>query len=309
MSESSTLLISQIRTDGGTQSRAELNNAVIEEYAEAMRAGITFPPLTVFYDGAEYWLADGFHRIAAAGGAELDRVAVEIRQGTREDAQWHSYGANQEHGLRRSNADKQRAAQAALKHPNSGALSDREISRHIGVSPSFVSQWRQKLSVHGGQIDPPKKRTVSRAGVTYQQNVANIGLKSTSRRPQSHQKVNEGDGAPTPGTEAGSPAITVCPSTGEADRPKPRTYVPDRQSAPDIEPMSMPPEDESAIEGIAGAVEMIVASKRIKRVRLTANERRYIAADKAGLQIMRDARNALDEEIRIAESESFAEVA
>lgn len=182
MSESPTLLISQIRTDGATQSRAELNNAVIEEYAEAMRAGITFPPLAVFYDGSEYWLADGFHRIAAAGGAELDRVAVEIRQGTREDAQWHSYGANQEHGLRRSNADKQRAARAALEHSNGKALGDREISRHIGVSPSFVSHWRKELSVQVGQIGQAPKRTVTRAGSTFQQNVTNIGSNPPPRR-------------------------------------------------------------------------------------------------------------------------------
>lgn len=58
-----TLRLNQISRDGGTQSRAEINYSVIEEYAEAFREGVTFPPVTVYYDGEFHWLADGFHRV------------------------------------------------------------------------------------------------------------------------------------------------------------------------------------------------------------------------------------------------------
>lgn len=38
------LRIADIRTDGGTQPRAELSWYVVDEYQEAMQNGATFPP-------------------------------------------------------------------------------------------------------------------------------------------------------------------------------------------------------------------------------------------------------------------------
>ena len=72
-----------------------------------MSEGATFPAVLVFYDGQDYWLADGFHRIHAAHKAELTQIAVEVRQGSRREAVLYSVGANANHGLRRTNADKQ----------------------------------------------------------------------------------------------------------------------------------------------------------------------------------------------------------
>ena len=66
-----------IRLDGGTQPRAKIDQAVCDEYAERMKAGEKFPPIDVFFDGEDYWLADGFHRISAyvmAVPGEANRV-------------------------------------------------------------------------------------------------------------------------------------------------------------------------------------------------------------------------------------------
>jgi hypothetical protein len=41
----------QIRTDGGTQMRAGVNEATAEEYADELRQGAVFPPVIVFHDG------------------------------------------------------------------------------------------------------------------------------------------------------------------------------------------------------------------------------------------------------------------
>jgi hypothetical protein len=57
--------ILNIRIDGGTQPRQEINYEVVKDYAELMREGVAFPPVTVFFDGVDYWLADGFHRYHA----------------------------------------------------------------------------------------------------------------------------------------------------------------------------------------------------------------------------------------------------
>jgi hypothetical protein len=53
--------IELIRLDGGTQIRDfKTQQTKIAEYATAMSEGSEFPPMTVFWDGQNYWLADGF---------------------------------------------------------------------------------------------------------------------------------------------------------------------------------------------------------------------------------------------------------
>ena len=168
------LRIDDIKTDGGTQPRACLDFKAVDDYMDDMEAGVKFPPVTVFYDGESYWLADGFHRVKAAYAANFDSIDCDVRQGTLEDAQWFSFSANQTNGLRRTNDDKQRAVKAALQHPRSQSLSDSEIARHCGVSVPTVSAWREKMgaSLKSLKIDT---RTVTRNGKTYQQRTGRIG--------------------------------------------------------------------------------------------------------------------------------------
>jgi len=163
------LPIDRIRTDGGTQPREAVDRCVVDDYASAMKRGDQFPPVVVFHDGADYWLADGFIRRDAIQWRGLKEIDCEIRQGTLEDAQWYSYSANQAHGLRRTTEDKQRAVKAALAHPKGAGMSDRDIARHVGVGHSMVSELRAELtpSVRIGQIETPTV-TVKRKGKTYQ---------------------------------------------------------------------------------------------------------------------------------------------
>ncbi|MGI8406505.1 MAG: streptomycin biosynthesis regulator, partial [Thermomicrobiales bacterium] len=58
-----------------------MNADIVADYADAMRSGATFPPITVFHDGQTHWLADGFHRVAAAEQAGIITIAADIRQG------------------------------------------------------------------------------------------------------------------------------------------------------------------------------------------------------------------------------------
>jgi hypothetical protein len=110
----SMMRITQIRIDGGTQPRLFLNEAIIDEYAEDMTDGVKFPPVTLFYDGDEYWLADGFRRVVAAAQIDLLEIDADIRQGTQQDAVLHSVGANAAHGARRTNDDKRLAVKTLL---------------------------------------------------------------------------------------------------------------------------------------------------------------------------------------------------
>ena len=111
------LELSNIKIDGGTQSRAELNQDVVAEYAEAYKAGAQMPPIVVFFDGNSYWLGDGFHRYFGAKAAGMETIYEERIPGTQRDAVLYSLNANAKHGLRRSNADKRKAVETMLNDP------------------------------------------------------------------------------------------------------------------------------------------------------------------------------------------------
>ncbi len=81
-----TLPLSAIKIDGGTQTRAGLNEEDIADYAEKMRAGANFPRVIVYHDGKVYWMADGFHRYWAAQRAGLTQIAATVKRGGQREA-------------------------------------------------------------------------------------------------------------------------------------------------------------------------------------------------------------------------------
>jgi hypothetical protein len=171
------IILSQIRLDGGTQSRAQMDETTIAEYATAWAEFAEFPPVTVFYDGQYYWLADGYHRYhsrlrqARSIGTDASNAYIEadVRQGTQRDAVLFSVGANATHGLRRTTADKRRAIETLLRDPEWTRWSDREIARRVGVDNKTVAAVRQSLAEEIPQIT---ERTVQRNGTTYTMKVA-----------------------------------------------------------------------------------------------------------------------------------------
>ncbi len=144
-SKSLTPKLSDLRLDGGTQPRIELNPEVIAEYVELLCNGITFPPITVYFDGVNYWLADGFHRYWAAWEAKVE-LEINVINGTQRDAILHSVGANATHGLRRSNQDKRKAVVTLLQDEEWSQWSDRAIARQCQVSDRLVNKIRKQLS-------------------------------------------------------------------------------------------------------------------------------------------------------------------
>lgn len=169
------LRINKLRLDGGTQPRAVVDYATTEEYADAMQDGAQFPPVIVFYDGSEYWLADGFHRVHASMIAGFEEVFADVRQGTRRDAVLYSVGANAVHGMRRTNADKRRAVQTLLEDVEWAKWSDREIARRCAVSDRLVNSIRPTASANNSQMET---RLVERNGTVYEQRTENIGRRA-----------------------------------------------------------------------------------------------------------------------------------
>jgi protein gp37 len=152
-----------------------------------MDDGAAFPPVTVFSDGHDYWLADGFHRIKAAERIGKETIEAEIQQGGRREAILHSVGVNATHGLRRTNDDKRRAVMTLL-NDTEGYIgedgkrhywykwSDREIARRCAVHNSFVSRLRASLSTS----DSEPRTYTTKHGTTATMDTSAIGRKSNS---------------------------------------------------------------------------------------------------------------------------------
>ncbi|PZD70562.1 hypothetical protein C1752_10569 [Acaryochloris thomasi RCC1774] len=173
--------IQKIRRDGGTQPRARLDEGTVHSYAESISDGDEFPPITLFYDGESYWLADGFHRVQAHIEACKETIAAEVRSGTRRDAVLYCVGANATHGLRRSNADKRRAVETLLNDPEWHKWSNNEIASRSNVSHTFVRNVRDEMSNEGSassleDLDAaPESRFARRGGTTYTVQTKRIG--------------------------------------------------------------------------------------------------------------------------------------
>jgi predicted nucleic acid-binding Zn-ribbon protein len=141
------LALYKIRIDGGTQARVKLNQDLVTEYAEHMKDGDKFPPITVFNDGSDHWLADGFHRFFAYKANNETMVEAEVINGTLEDATLYAFAANAKRGLSMSDEDNRNVITLMLKHPKWSLWSDREISRHVGVSNMTVGRVKQSLNL------------------------------------------------------------------------------------------------------------------------------------------------------------------
>lgn len=137
------------------QARAATDDKTIGEYAEAFTDGAKFPPVTVFHDGKNYFLADGFHRYFGAKKAGLVDVLAEVRSGTRKDALWFAAGANKTHGLKRSNEDKRHAVELALREKPE--LADNAIATHVGVSWDLVKTVRSQIVAEDTKTQKPAK--------------------------------------------------------------------------------------------------------------------------------------------------------
>jgi len=187
------LSLDDIRLDGDTQPRAEINLETVNDFAADMERGQKFPPIVVFFDGAAYWLADGFHRWHARKKCGIKTIPCEVHNGTQEDAQWYSYAANQGHGLRRSKKDKEKAVRAALKHPGGAGLSGRKIAEHVGVDNKTVERYRGEL-IATEEI-PQSTHRAGRDGRTI--DTANIGTRHVEAEP-GPQGVPEAEEEPEP---------------------------------------------------------------------------------------------------------------
>ena len=135
------------------QTRAKNNDEVIQEYAEQMKDGVTFPNVTVFREkkNATPYLVDGFHRTAATVLNGGDTIEADIIYGDRAAALTYALKANAEHGLQRNNADKRHALEMAWN--DRGILfkgeepTSRQLAALCGVSQRTAANFLHDTGV------------------------------------------------------------------------------------------------------------------------------------------------------------------
>ena len=170
-----------IRIDGGTQSREKIDDNIVTEYADLIEDGVVFPAVRVYFDGVNHYLADGFHRYHAHRRAGKGAIEADVEKGTLRDAILYSLGANHEHGLRRSNADKRKAVQAMLDDFEWQEWSNGEIARRCHVSERLVANMRgdnapevRKFKMADGTI--AEKRVPKKAEKPVAEPVAEVSV-------------------------------------------------------------------------------------------------------------------------------------
>ena len=192
------LQLKQIRIDGGTQSRVEINNDVVSEYAEALKNGASFPQLIVFFDGVDYWLVDGFHRYHAHKLACIDSADCAVHDGSLREAQLFSVGVNDTHGLRRSNADKHKSVEFMLNDSEWTKWSDNTIAKQCAVTQPFVSKIRSSLITVISDDENKERTYTTKHGTQAVMNTEKIGLKTNKVESDSTELQNKPNSEPEP---------------------------------------------------------------------------------------------------------------
>jgi hypothetical protein len=252
--------------DPELQCREKIDERVVEEYFEAMKRGDTFPPLRAVKVGKQLLLVEGWHRLEAMRRLGLKKVKVLVTKGTREDAIWLAAAANKDHGLRRTNADKERSVKTALAHPRAKGLSDREIAKHVGVSHQMVSDYRKD-----GQGAKSVSKSDSKAART-------VNKKSTQPAPGQQRPTESADttshtrqspAAPhdktkDPVAPAGQPAEVAPPEPDgpPKDKPDHKDGQPPPVNGVEVEPREDSPSSAETCDSYEAVYEELQSSKK-----------------------------------------------
>ena len=278
------LEIVAIRIDGGTQPRVHLNEVTVGEYAELLTDGVGLPPVTVFFDGSEYWLADGFHRYFAHTKIGALKISADVRNGSCRDAVLHSVGANASHGLRRTNEDKRRAVETLVNDAEWSKWTDREIAKACGVSHTFVAAIRRPEVTERQQVNRDKSAA------------KRVESDSTASKVKPLIK----DPAPKSEPASPSPAAECNPIAQQTEQ--------DDEFGPSAEELAFLEEKEKADRDAYDAlVEVAFSDEKLgDALKLVAQQADEIGRLKAELRVVKEARdahmNGKNEAIRMVKS-------
>jgi len=149
-----TIPIADIIIDAGTRLR-DLDPNNTERLREVLQEGHEFNDrMRVWTDGESYWLSHGFHRHDAYAAEGVEKVQVELMEGTLDDAIDDACRPhNAEHGRPETTKEKQARVKFYVeRHMRDSA---RKIAEHVGVSKDTVLNHKHALQGVSGEESPP----------------------------------------------------------------------------------------------------------------------------------------------------------
>jgi len=177
--------ISEIRLDGDTQARQALSTETVVLYAEQMKEGAEFPPVVVFNDGSNMWLADGFHRYFACMRIGASEINALVKQGTVIDARIYSFSANGDRGLSLTAADVRANIIKMLSMEETKSWTDTQIAKHVRSSSMTVGRIRASM---GEEAQAPVRTFIKKDGTEGKIDTS----KRKERQPKQDPKPQEG---------------------------------------------------------------------------------------------------------------------
>jgi len=173
--EQTTIPLARVRRDGGTQMRESISEVSVVTYAEHMQDGTEFPSITVFYDGSDYWLGDGFHRCAAYERAEISEVPADVYSGTRKDAIRYALKANAENGRPRTSDDMRRAYRVAVENGLCGEADSNAVRELLNCSMRWANRLTQAARDKAKAERDAKIVELAAQGKTQREIAAEVG--------------------------------------------------------------------------------------------------------------------------------------
>ena len=209
------ILIDNIRRDGGTNPRADLDMEAVRDYAAAIKDGTVFPPVRVFFDGTDYWLSSGFHRVGAHELAGLDKINADVLQGTQRDAQWDSFSANKDQGMRRQSGDVKRVLLKIFSDGEWSAKSQRAIAEHVGCGKTTVYNVIEEFRASTGNDGPRAGPVPPNKGKSINDNFPEPKTAATRSTQGAQSRADEDDGDDS--SDEGSSSPGAAPQSGSSE--------------------------------------------------------------------------------------------
>lgn len=151
--EVKTIELKKIRLDGGTQPRTKIHEDAVARYTEVLlNGGKMKEDPTVFFDGKDYWLADGFHRYHANKRAGYTEIKCNVLLGTKREAWIYSRGANHDHGMPRTHEEVRDSVISCFNDVELSELSDKKIAEICNCSPMTVGRVRKSLELERTKV-------------------------------------------------------------------------------------------------------------------------------------------------------------
>lgn len=228
------------------QCRVSTDEETVKRYREALLVDPAkhLKPVDAVWDGQELIQWDGEHRWLAYRGAERPQIPVRITLGDRTRAEELALGANDDHGLPRSHADKRKAVEKALAHPVFGQRTPGAIAKLCRVSRALVDSVKPQLVEK--PVDGPRKgadgktRDTSRVVEANKRRAAERRLASAPHAVAPAATTAQAEPADHPPARPTEPAPEQMPAPTPVVSPVP---VPVQQTAL-VSPAPQPPVQE-----------------------------------------------------------------